>query len=89
MNPYYGWSILFVLSCLLCSWLGYVTGEAAGREKGCVVTPQMVEKATMTLLGHDHDRSPHVNWQCNRSWRVNDVRKAMRRAMIEAFKTVS
>jgi hypothetical protein len=89
MDPHIGWSLVFILSCFLCAYLGYAAGEAAGRAKGCKVTPQMIEKATMVLLGKEHDPTPHINWICARNWKVNDVRGLMRHALVEAFKTVT
>lgn len=46
-----------------------------------VVTDDMVERATMTILGHVQNGAPDVDWSCNRQWRVSDVRKRMRLAL--------
>ncbi|KVP39848.1 hypothetical protein [Burkholderia ubonensis] len=42
---------------------------------------QLVEQVTMSLLGKQEDPAPGINWQCNREWRVNDVRQAVWRAL--------
>ena len=47
-----------------------------------------VERATMALLEKDTDPSPGVDWICDRSWRVNAVRKLMR-AALEAARSPS
>ena len=49
------------------------------------VTDDMVEKATMALLGHREDTSPGVDWDVCRTWRVNDVRALMRGALTVAL----
>lgn len=51
------------------------------------ITDEMVERATMTLLGHTDDAAPTVNWQCDRQWKVNDVRRHMRAALDAALNT--
>lgn len=42
---------------------------------------QLVEQIAMSLLGKTVDPAPGVNWYCNRSWTVQDVRTAVGRAL--------
>jgi hypothetical protein len=41
----------------------------------------LVEQVTMGVLGKKVDPAPGINWYCNRDWKVEDVRAAVRRAM--------
>ncbi|HDR9106016.1 hypothetical protein P5X00_36400 [Paraburkholderia sp. A2RO-4L] len=41
----------------------------------------LVEQVTMGVLGKKVDPTPGINWYCNRDWKVEDVRAAVRRAM--------
>ncbi|MBL4768119.1 MAG: hypothetical protein JKY94_10455 [Rhodobacteraceae bacterium] len=48
-----------------------------------VVTDEMVETATMVLLGHETrgDLAPDVDWKVQRDWTISIVRKQMRKAL--------
>lgn len=54
---------------------------AAPRSRGAAEADDLVEKVAMALLGNFTDPAPGVNWQCNRQWRVNEVRQAVRTAL--------
>lgn len=41
----------------------------------------LIEQVSMELLGKPKDPAPGMNWQCDRQWRVDDVRKAVRGAL--------
>jgi hypothetical protein len=45
------------------------------------ITDEMVEVATMVLLGKAKDPVPGVDWWASRQWRVNKVREKMRKAL--------
>lgn len=60
---------------------------AATRSRGGVEADQLVEQVTMSILGKQCDPSPGVNWHCNRSWRVDDVRAAVKGALDKACVT--
>lgn len=53
----------------------------AQRSRGPVEADQLVESVTMSILGKTTDPAPGVNWQCNRQWSVDDVRRAVRDAL--------
>lgn len=53
----------------------------AQRSRGPEEADQLVESVTMAILGKAVDPAPGVNWQCDRSWTVNDVRQAVRAAL--------
>ena len=53
----------------------------AQRSSGATEADQLVEAVTMSLLGKAVDPAPGVNWQCDRSWTVIDLRQAIRRAL--------
>lgn len=50
------------------------------------LSDDMVERATMALLGKTHDPCPGVDWHCDRQWRVNGVRRRMRVALLAALR---
>ncbi|BAO53095.1 hypothetical protein KPP23_068 [Pseudomonas phage KPP23] len=39
---------------------------------------ELTEKLTLALLGHETDNAPGSNWQCNRQWKIEDVRARVR-----------
>lgn len=45
------------------------------------VTDDLVERATMLLLGKEVDMAPGVDWHCHRQWTVNTVRRRMREVL--------
>ena len=45
------------------------------------ISAEQVEAATMALLQYDSDPAPGVNWESNRRWKINDVRRLMRNAL--------
>lgn len=53
------------------------SGIEVASEPAVPVEGDLLEKATMLLLGHVKNEAPHVDWFCNRQWRVSDVRKRM------------
>jgi len=52
------------------------------------VTDEMVETATMELLGHTErggDLAPNCDWKVDRCWTINGVRNQMRKALTLAL----
>lgn len=40
-----------------------------------------VERVAMRILGRERDPAPGVDWFCNRTWTVNEVRRLVRAAL--------
>lgn len=53
--------------------------------EAALVTDEMVERATMQLLGHKEDTAPGVDWRAVRDKTINDWRKRMREVLIAAL----
>ena len=53
----------------------------AQRSRGPEEADHLVEAVTMAILGNPVDPAPGVNWQANRQWTVDDVRRAVRSAL--------
>lgn len=61
----------------------------AQQSRGAAEADQLVETVAMSILGKAVDPAPGVNWQCGRSWAVNDVRQSVREALDAAGITKS
>lgn len=61
----------------------------AQQSRGPEEADHLVDSVTLALLGKTTDPAPDVNWQCDRSWTINDVRQAVRSALDNAGITKS
>lgn len=61
----------------------------AQQSRGAAEADQLIETVAMSILGKAVDPAPGVNWQCGRSWAVNDVRQAVREGLDAAGITKS
>lgn len=59
----------------------YVRSDLCTSDQQVRALDDMVEDATMMLIGHSKDHAPGVDWRCDRQWTVNEVRQRMRRIL--------
>lgn len=84
-NPGLGWQPVNVEDIPHYRSAGQEIRPLFTRPASFEITAEMGERATMTLLEKDKDPAPGVNWICDRSWHVNDVRTLMRAALTAAL----